>query len=148
MITHDMDLVYEYSTRVIVMDKGEVAFDGDKEELLKGKEDAINKYAEFCSKSIREYFAAVKTTFDEYWVMDSTSKLLSVISLNGFIIAYTRQLSINGVKTFMDYHDLFSGCKIDFSSDKFGYTSSQYRKFSTELLEKLFGLSKEVIKDI
>ena len=123
-------------------------WDGDKGELLKGKDDAINKYAEFCSKSIREYFAAVKTTFDEYWVMDSTSKLLSVISLNGFIIAYTRQLSINGVKTFMDYHDLFSGCKIDFSSDKFGYTSSQYRKFSTELLEKLFGLSKEVIKDI
>ena len=123
-------------------------WDGDKGELLNGKDDAINKYAEFCSKSIREYFAAVKTTFDEYWVMDSTSKLLSVISLNGFIIAYTRQLSINGVKTFMDYHDLFSGCKIDFSSDKFGYTSSQYRKFSTELLEKLFGLSKEVIKDI
>ena len=37
MITHDMDLVYEYSTRVIVMDKGEVAFDGDKEELFKGE---------------------------------------------------------------------------------------------------------------
>ena len=37
MISHDMDLVYEYSTRVIVMDKGEVAFDGDKEELFKGE---------------------------------------------------------------------------------------------------------------
>lgn len=37
MITHDMDIVYEYSTRVIVMDKGEVAFDGDKEELFKGE---------------------------------------------------------------------------------------------------------------
>ena len=35
MITHDMDLVYEYSTRVIVMDKGMVAFDGKKEELFK-----------------------------------------------------------------------------------------------------------------
>ena len=35
MITHDMDLVYEYSTRVIVMEKGMVAYDGGKEELFK-----------------------------------------------------------------------------------------------------------------
>ena len=35
MITHDMDLVYEYSTRVIVMEKGSIAFDGKKEELFK-----------------------------------------------------------------------------------------------------------------
>ena len=34
MITHDMDLVYEYSTRVIVMEKGMVAFDGKKDELF------------------------------------------------------------------------------------------------------------------
>lgn len=34
MITHDMDLVYEYSTRVIVMQEGKVAFDGTKEELF------------------------------------------------------------------------------------------------------------------
>lgn len=34
MITHDMDLVYEYSTRVIVMEKGKVAYDGSKEELF------------------------------------------------------------------------------------------------------------------
>lgn len=35
MITHDMDLVYEYSTRVIVMEKGKIAFDGKKEDLFK-----------------------------------------------------------------------------------------------------------------
>ena len=35
MITHDMDLVYEYATRVIVMDQGKIAFDGLKEELFK-----------------------------------------------------------------------------------------------------------------
>ena len=123
-------------------------WDGDREALRKGKDEAINQYAEYCSRCIREYFGAVKATFDEYWKMDSTSKLLSVISLNGFIIAYTRQLSVNGVKTFMEYHDLFSGCKIDFSSAKFRYTSSQYRKFSTELLEKMFGLSEELIETI
>ena len=37
MITHDMDLVYEYSTRVIVMNQGKVAFDGSKKELFSGK---------------------------------------------------------------------------------------------------------------
>ena len=35
MITHDMDLVYEHATRVIVMDQGRIVFDGKKEELFK-----------------------------------------------------------------------------------------------------------------
>ena len=35
MITHDMDLVYEYSTRVIVMNEGKIVYDGKKEELFK-----------------------------------------------------------------------------------------------------------------
>ena len=37
MITHDMDLVYEYATRVVVMDQGKVVYDGSKEELFKDK---------------------------------------------------------------------------------------------------------------
>jgi energy-coupling factor transport system ATP-binding protein len=37
MITHDMDLVYEYATRVVVMNEGKVVFDGDKLELFKGE---------------------------------------------------------------------------------------------------------------
>ena len=80
--------------------------------------------------------------------MDKSSKLLSVISLNGFIMAYTRQLGINGVKSFAEYRDLFDGCKIDFTTEQFKYTSSQYRKFSSELLEKLFKLSKDEIQKI
>ena len=35
MITHDMNLVYEYSTRVIVMNEGKIVYDGKKEELFK-----------------------------------------------------------------------------------------------------------------
>ena len=35
MITHDMDLVYKYATRVVVMDNGRIAYDGDKETLFK-----------------------------------------------------------------------------------------------------------------
>ena len=41
MITHDMDLLYKYATRVIVLDYGKVAYDGKKEEFFK------EKYLEF-----------------------------------------------------------------------------------------------------
>jgi energy-coupling factor transport system ATP-binding protein len=34
MITHDMDLVAQYAKRVIVLNKGEIVFDGKKEELF------------------------------------------------------------------------------------------------------------------
>ena len=37
MITHDMDLVYEYATRVIVMNEGKIVFDGSKEELFRNE---------------------------------------------------------------------------------------------------------------
>ncbi len=35
LISHDMNLVYRYSNRVIVMKEGEIVFDGKKEELFK-----------------------------------------------------------------------------------------------------------------
>ena len=41
MISHDMDLVYEYATRCIVLQNGELVYDGDKETLF-----AI-KYAQY-----------------------------------------------------------------------------------------------------
>src|SRR5690606_2074571 len=34
LITHDMDIVAKYAKRVIVLDKGEIVFDGKKEELF------------------------------------------------------------------------------------------------------------------
>jgi energy-coupling factor transport system ATP-binding protein len=34
LISHDMDIVSEYAKRVIVMDQGEIVFDGKKEELF------------------------------------------------------------------------------------------------------------------
>lgn len=41
MISHDMDLVYEYATRCVVLQKGELVYDGSKERLFK------EKYAEY-----------------------------------------------------------------------------------------------------
>lgn len=42
MITHDMNIVYRHASRVIVMDQGEVAYDGDPYELFKHQD--ISKY--------------------------------------------------------------------------------------------------------
>jgi energy-coupling factor transport system ATP-binding protein len=42
MITHDMNIVYRHASRVIVMDKGEIAFDGEPYDLFKYKD--ISKY--------------------------------------------------------------------------------------------------------
>ena len=41
MISHDMDLVYEYATRCVVLQNGELVYDGSKERLFK------EKYAEY-----------------------------------------------------------------------------------------------------
>lgn len=101
----------------------------------------------YCSEILRGYFGAVKKHLKNYWD-DDASKLLSVISLNGFIIALTRQLGINGVQDFDFYDKIFSGWSFDFSSEKFPYTSSQYRKFSSEILESAFKIPQEILETI
>lgn len=35
LISHDMNIVYQYATRVVVMNKGEISYDGDKVSLFK-----------------------------------------------------------------------------------------------------------------
>ena len=117
---------------------------GDKDSLLKMESNAIDQYVNFCAIVIRNYFGAIKRHFKNDWD-DPTSKLLSVISINGFIIALTRQLSINGVQEFDFYNQKFEGWTCDFSKDVFPYTSSQYRKFSNQILEEAFNLPTDVI---
>ena len=90
------------------------------------------------------YFCAIKKNLQKYWDAEN-SKLLTTISLNGFIIALTRQLSINGVNDFKFYDDIFKKWTFDFSKENFPYTSSQYRKFSTEILRGAFKISEEII---
>lgn len=122
-------------------------WNGDKEKLLSVDNRELQSYVKYCSEILREYFGAVKKHMKNYWD-DDTSKLLSVISLNGFIIALTRQLGINGVQDFNFYDKIFSGWSFDFSSEKFPYTSSQYRKFSTEILENAFKIPQNILETI
>lgn len=114
-------------------------WEGDKEALLSIDEKAIQAYVKFCTTVLRNYFGALRKNFKSSW-NDENSKLLSVISINGFIIALTRQLSVNGIHDFDYYCEKFSNLNIDFSKEQFSYTSSQYRKFSSQILTEAFGL--------
>lgn len=118
-------------------------WDGDKSALLSVDEKAIQAYVKFCTEILRNYFGAVKKHFGTYWD-DENSKLLSVISINGFIIALTRQLSINGIHDFDYYDKVFNDWSIDFSKDGFPYTSSQYRKFSSQILDEAFDIDSSL----
>lgn len=113
---------------------------GDKEKLLKLDKNAINDYTDYCVTVLNTYFSAIQGNFPAEWE-DTSSKLLSVISLNGFIIALTRQLTINGVQEFEFYNQKFKDWSFNFSKENFPYTSSQYRKFSSRILEEVFKLT-------
>lgn len=120
---------------------------GDKEKLLTVDDSSIQAYVDYCASVLRQYFGAIKKNLREDWE-NKESKLLSVISLNGFIIALTRQLNINGVHDFDYYDELFTGWSFDFSKEGFPYTSSQYRKFSTEILKQVFGIPEETVETL
>lgn len=114
-----------------------------RERLLNKDEDALNEYIEFCTANLRDYFSAVKNRFKTEW-NDESSKLLSVISINGFIISYTRQLAVNGLQSFEFFNNAFQQLEINFSKEDFPYTSSQYRKFSDKIISDAFGLNANI----
>lgn len=122
-------------------------WEGDKEALASSDDEAIKTYVNFCVHVLKEYFGAIKKNLNEEW-NDENSKLLTVISLNGFIIALTRQLAVNGVKDFKFYNNIFSGWKFDFTKEGFRYTSSQYRMFSTEILRGAFKIVEKTLETI
>ena len=112
-------------------------WDGDINLLMSGNEQTLNNYVKFCVNIINVYFGAIKKNLKKFWE-DNDSKLLSVISINGFIIALTRQLKYFGIKDFDFYDEKFKNWQFDFSKDKFPYTSSQYHKFATQILKEVF----------
>lgn len=122
-------------------------WNGDKEALKSLKNNAIEDYVSFCAQTMRSYFGAIKKNLKSQWD-DESSMLLSVIAINGFIIALTRQLTINGVREFEFYDEVFKSWAYDFSHDNFPYTSSQYRKFSTRILEEAFKINPEIVETI
>ena len=122
-------------------------WDGDKESLLEKDEESLLEYIDFCAKNVDLYFSTIQNTFKEAW-NDPNSKLLSVIALNGFIIAYNRQLAKNGIKDYAFYNSCLKNLKVDFSKELFPYTSSQYRKFSSQILTEAFEFTSEELEKL
>jgi len=112
---------------------------GNKQAIESKNDAVLNEYIDFCVIQLRDYFSAIRKNNTNDWD-NPDSKLLSVISLNGFIIAYTRQLSINGTKDFNYFDEKLSTFSMDYSNNGFAYSSSQYRKFSDKILHEAFGL--------
>lgn len=97
---------------------------GNKEAFQQKDEASLNDYIEFCANSIDLYFSAIRDAFKSSW-NDPASKMLSVISINGFIIAFNRQLNKYGVSDYPFYSSCLRKLSIDFSKNGFPYTSSQ-----------------------
>lgn len=117
-------------------------WNGDKEKIKNLDDETINEYTDYCAGIIRQYFSAIKKNLISDW-NNPESKLLTVVAINGFIIALTRQLPYNGVKDFNYYDNIFKGWTYDFSKDSFQFTSSQYRKFSSIILRDVFKISDD-----
>lgn len=118
---------------------------GNKEAFQQKDEASLNDYIEFCAKSIDLYFSAIRDAFKSSW-NDPASKMLSVISINGFIIAFNRQLNKYGVSDYPFYSSCLRKLSIDFSKNGFPYTSSQYRKFSGRILAEAFDFTNEELE--
>lgn len=114
-------------------------------DLVNNKDkDTLDEYIDYVVRKLGEYFVALKDVFEEEWASND-SKILSTITINGFIMAYQHYIEINGVDHgIQQYREAFQKLKsITFTKADFPYTSSQYRKFSKLILDECFGIKKE-----
>lgn len=120
---------------------------GDKKALCTCDERALNDYIAYCANVISQYFNAVRSAYLSDW-NNPEAKLLSVIGINGYIMALNRQLPKNGVEDYKFYETHFKKMQVDFSKMGFKYTSSQYRKFSSQILREAFDFTEEELETI
>lgn len=110
----------------------------------------ISSYINYCVSCLREYFKAIKSKFLSYWNKDS--KLLMVISLNAFIIAFRETLKIvGGPHDYNYYVEVFKNWNFCFENSKeqenpFPYAGAQYSKFAKNEIIPLFYSTSSPLK--
>lgn len=109
---------------------------GDKEKLREFDDKEIVSYVIFCAKLLSLYFGVIRELFISTW-NDPSSSILSVSSINGFIIALNLLTNLYGVRDRDFYKEKLSKLSIDFSKEGFIYISSQYHKFAEEILRQV-----------
>lgn len=113
----------------------------DKEKILNWnsveREEYLEKYISFIVNWLDTYFSAVKNVFKQNWE-EPTSKILSVVSVNGFLISLRKSFDQYWKKDFAFYKAEMSKLTIDFSKEKFEFSWSQYNKLSVKMMEVIF----------
>lgn len=110
---------------------------GDYQKLMAYDAQARKEYVLFCVEHIGAFFSAVKAVFSKDWGAKE-SLLPSVVTINGFLIAYRRQLEVNGIKDFAFFKGRLKKWNGGFSRADFPYRSSNYGRFAADILEKVF----------
>lgn len=114
---------------------------GDKVALSAHDSDSLEMYIAFLVSSLKLYFGALKDTHKNDWENDE-SRILSVTSINGFIMAFHNSIAVYGVQDFVFYQKCFNAFSMDFSKERFPYVSSRYKLFSKEILTRAFLLEE------
>ncbi|MBW9214717.1 DGQHR domain-containing protein [Mumia sp. zg.B53] len=102
----------------------------------------LKDYVKFCASTLDQYFSALKSHHADDWT-DPESKITSTTVINGMIIALRRSLPALGVLEFSRYKSLIGEWEIDFSKTAFPYASSQYARFSHDVLRDMFNLAEQ-----
>ena len=87
-------------------------------------------------------FSGVKKAFNQEW-QDTESKIDSVTSINGFLLAFKRTLPIYGVQNNLFYAERFERLRISFyrtteENEGFPFASSQYSMMADRIIEDCF----------
>jgi len=99
----------------------------------------LAEYVRFCAATLDQYFKALKTNHLSEWD-DPNSKITSTTVINGMIIALRRALPTLGVLGFNEYSALIQDWEISFDRAVFPFASSQYARFSQDVLRDMFKL--------
>lgn len=108
----------------------------------KSNSELLTEYVNYCTATLNLYFNALKAHHSSEW-NDPQNKITSTTVINAMIIALRRSLPALGVLTFEEYASLVKAWHVDFSTGTFPYASSQYARFSQEILRDMFNLVEE-----
>lgn len=110
------------------------------DQLLKNHDEKLlEEYVTFAKECLKVYFTALNSVKSVEW-KDPDTKILSTTSINAYIMAFRKTLGSHGVKDYDFYKQCFAKMTINFSKDDFPYSSSQYNKFSKQILRDCFDL--------
>lgn len=109
---------------------------------MKSDPQLLTEYVDYCASTLEVYFSALKSHHSTEW-SNPEFKITSTTVINAMIIALRRSLPALGVLTFDEYSSKVKSWSIDFSRTTFPYASSQYARFSQDVLRRMFRLVED-----